>query len=110
MHPSGSKFPVAEPVVDAYPECIGGESIVNAVEGDTGERCAGRGCARASPGGFGPFAEMYTEILRRNRPRAIQSVFETAACRPAGGCKAFAAVERGGGNFIARRSVAQRAV
>src|ERR1700722_3990644 len=105
-----SKFPVAEPVVDADAECVRSKAIVNAVKGDTGERCARHLCTRAGRGGIGPLAETHMEILRRNRPRAVQSVFDTAAGRPPGGCKGFTSAKRGGGNFFSRRSVAERAV
>ena len=55
---------------------------MNIVEGYAGKRGTGCDSAAASRCNVGSFAKTHVQVLRRDRPRAVQAEFETTAGGP----------------------------
>src|SRR5450631_826391 len=93
----------AEPVVEAHPEQVRGETVMNIVERKIGEGRAGR-CGRGAGGrGVLAFAEVRVQIFGLEGPWAPETVLGADADDPAGRREVLAAAERDGGDGSADR-------
>ena len=87
----------AKPVVEAHPEHIHGEAVVDVIQ-----RQVGVGVANCSLGGgagkrrVGSLAEVHVVVFRRDRPRSAQPVVKAGADIEAAGLEVLAAADATG--------------